>query len=185
MQRDLLYTHGYITATFGALWASPYLTRLLQFDESLFQLHFTPETEAFIINPAFQHSQPSTYNRNRPASPIDYKVREQRGYGSVVPQSYLGSGTPDDAQHYNNVSLKMPIFFIHSDRKTLGLRLEEAAMGDCRGLLDGHATAPVGDSLATSIRVKVSVSQVAHRGPIVQTAFTSSGLATTNGQARL
>ena len=185
MQRYLLYTHGYITATFGALGASPYLTRLLQFDESLLQLHFTPETEAFIINPAFQHAQPSTYNRNRPAWPVDYKVREQRGYGSVVPQSNLGSGTPDDAQHYNNVSLKMPIFFIHSDRKTLGLPLIRAEVGDYAGLLNAHAPAPVGNSHTIFIPVKVSVSQVAHSGPIVKTVSTSSGLATTKGDARL
>ena len=182
MQRVLLYTHGYIATTFGALEASRYLTRLLHFDERLLQLHYTPETEAFIINPAFQHAQPFTYNRNRPAWPIDYKVREQRGYGSVIP---LGCRIPDYAQRYNYVSFNLPIFFIHSDRKTLGLRLNEAAAGNCGGLLDAHATAPVGNLHVTILRFKVSVSQVAHRGPIMQIASTFSGLATTNGQARL
>jgi hypothetical protein len=111
-------------------------------------------TNHAIQNPAIQHTPPSTYISNRPAWLLDYLLRN---YGTVVPQSIWSPGTPSDAQRYNNVTLNMPIFFVQSDRRTLGLQLVHAAAGDCMGVLNARAAAPVGGCHTTSIRIKVRV----------------------------
>jgi hypothetical protein len=145
---------------FGALGAAQYLTRLLKFDDDdmrQFQLIFPNEPGAFfIIAPTVQNARP-IYIANRPAWLIDYILRN---YGTVVPQRIWAPANAADAQRYGHVRLNMPIFFVRDDRRTLGLRLVEAAEGNCAGLLDGRAPAPVGDIHTASIRLNVSVSSV-------------------------
>jgi hypothetical protein len=161
LQRDLLYTDGYIARTLGARDTAQFLTRLLRVDERFLQpvsSHDWPNaffiTDHVIQNPAIQHTPPSTYISDRPAWLLDYLLRN---YGTVVPQSIWSPGTPSDAQRYNNVTLNMPIFFVRNDRRMLGLPLVHAAAGDCMGLLNARAAALVGGCHTTSIRIKVRV----------------------------
>ena len=166
----------------GPLEAARYFTRLLQFDERQLRLVISPHGAIYIILPAVQHARPSTLIDNRPAWLLDFLYRD---YGTVVPQSIWSPATAGDAQRYCNVPLNMPIFFVHGERGTLGLRLAQATAGRIEGLMNGRAPAPIGNGHTTSIRIKVSVSQVAHRVAIVRITSPSSGLDTTNGLARL
>ena len=127
-------------------------------DEHFLQPTFSPAwpNAFFITNPTVLNSPPTIFIGNHPAWLLDYVVQN----GTVIPQRIWSPGTPSDAQRYNNVTLKMPIFFIHSDLRTLGLRLLHAAAGDCPGLLNARSRAPVGDCHTTSIRIKVCVRQV-------------------------
>jgi hypothetical protein len=100
------------------------------------------------------NAAPAILVGNRPAWLLDYFLQNN---GTVVPQRIWSPGTPSDALRYNNVSLNMPIFFVNNDRERLGLRLVNAAAGDCMSLLNARATAPVGNGHTTSIRIKVSV----------------------------
>ena len=184
LQRDLLYTHGYIARTLGPRDAAQYLTRLLRMDERFLQpisSHDWPDA-FFITNQADLGAQSSIYISNRPAWLLDYLWRN---YGTVVPQSIWSPGTPSDAQRYNNVALNLPIFFVQRDRRTLGLELVRAAAGDCMGLLNARAPAPVGSCHTTSIRIKVSVSKAKYRIDIEHILSASSGRATMHGLLRL
>ena len=135
--------------------AALYFTRLLQLDESRLQFAFQEVLGViYIIHPALQHVPPSTSIANRPAWLLDYIWRN---YGTVVPQHMWAPAAPGDVQRYRNVS-NMPIFFVNNDRRTLGLRVVQAASGNCAGLLNGHSPAPVGDCSTTYIRARVSVS---------------------------
>ena len=161
-----MYTDGYISRMLGAREAPLYCTRLLRFEEYHLQLYLTPDTMAFFITgPAVQIAPPTTYIFGRPAWLLDYRARD---YGTVVPQGIWSPSTPGDAQRYCNVS-KLPIFFVFGERMTLGIQLTQAAAGHCRGLLNGHASAPVVNRHTTYIRVKVSAfsprvaRRVAHR----------------------
>ena len=177
-----MYNDGYISKMVGPLEAARYFTRLLQFDERQLRLVISPHGAIYIILPAVQHARPSTLIDNRPAWLLDFLYRD---YGTVVPQSIWSPATAGDAQRYCNVPLNMPIFFVHGERGTLGLRLAQATAGRIEGLMNGRAPAPIGNGHTTSIRIKVSVSQVAHRVAIVRITSPSSGLDTTNGLARL
>jgi hypothetical protein len=166
----------------GALGGAQYFSRLLRFDERHLQLTFQQVPGAiFIVGPAVQNAQPSNLIANRPVWLLDYKLRE---YGTVVRQRIWAPANVADAQRYGNVLLKMPIYFVHRDRTTLGLRLVDAAADNCGVLLNAGAPAPVGDCHTTSIRINVSVSQVAYRVAIVRITSTSSGLGTPNRIAR-
>ncbi|KAI9511236.1 hypothetical protein F5148DRAFT_1281043 [Russula earlei] len=152
-QRDLLYTHGNIARAFGAQDAAEYFTRLLRIDEHFCHLSFAhngPET-FFVTWPTVPSAHPSVLIANRPAWLLDYLVRN---YGTVVPQGIWSPANPADAQRYNNVPLNMPIFFVHNDRRSLGLPVTSANAGNCMGLLNAHATAPVGECHTTYIRIK-------------------------------
>jgi hypothetical protein len=141
---------------FGALGAAQYLTRLLQFDERHLQLILQQAPAAiFIIGPAVQNAQPSNLIANRPAWLLDYLWRN---YGTVVRQLIWTPASAADAQRFGNVLLKMPVFFVHHDRTTLGLRLAQAAAGNCEGLLNARSPAPVGNSYTAFIRINVSPS---------------------------
>jgi hypothetical protein len=133
--------------------AALYFTRLLGFDEH--QLHLALQ-EVFgiiiITHPTLQRV-PTASIANRPAWLLDYISRH---YGTVVPQRIWAPAAPGDVQRYSTVS-NMPIFFVKSDRRTLGLRLVQAALGNCAGLLNGQVAAPVGGCSTTYIRVMVSV----------------------------
>ena len=152
-----MYTHGYIARTLEPRDAAQYFTRLLHMDERFLQPRFLPEwpNAFFITNLVVQNVVPTILIDNHPAWLLDYVLQNN---GTVVPQRIWSPGTPSDALRYNNVSLNMPIFFVNHDRKTLGLRLVNAAAGDCMSLLNARATAPVGNCHTTSIRIKVGVS---------------------------
>lgn len=140
----------------GAMEAALYFARLLGIDESHLQLAFQEVFGIIIIvrpTPALQHVPPSASIANRPAWLLDYIWRN---YGTVVPQHIWAPAAPGDAQRYRNVS-NMPIFFVKSDRRTLGLRLVHAAMNNCAGLLNGQVAAPVGGCSTTYICLRVSV----------------------------
>jgi hypothetical protein len=156
LQRDLLHTDGYVARTLGPRDTPQYFTRLLRVDERFLQPTASSDwpDAFFMTNPAITNAYPSVYIANRPAWLLDYLVRH---YGTVVPQRIWSPGSPSDAQRYNNVVLNMPIFFVQSDRKTLGLQLVHAAAGDSMRLLNAHAPAPVGSCHTTSIRIKVGV----------------------------
>lgn len=157
LQRDYLYTHSYIARTLEPRDAAQYFTRLLHVDERSLQPIFSQDwpNAFFITSPQVQNAAPAIRVEGRPAWLLDYLLQN---YGTVVPQRIWSPGTPSDAQRYNNVSLNMPIFFVNNDRRTLGLRLVNAAAGDCMSLLNARSTAPVGNCHTTSIRIKVSVS---------------------------
>jgi hypothetical protein len=151
-----LFTHGYITRTFGARDTAQYLTRLLRVDERFLQpisSHEWPDA-FFITNPVIPNTHPHIYIANRPAWLLDYVLRS---YGTVVPQRIWSPGTPSDAQRYNNVPLNLPIFFVQNDLRALGLRLVHAADSDCTGILNARDRAPVGTCHTTSIRIMVSI----------------------------
>ena len=151
----------------GATEMLVYLTRLLPvyFNEVDLQLIFSNGLPVFFIRPAaMRHVQPLV---------LDYKLRD---CGPVVPQSISTSATLGHPMRYNDVSLKMPIFFVHADRKSLGLGLKQAVMGNLAGLLNAPKDSSKSNSdlgylssysRTASICVRVSVSQVAHHGAIV------------------
>ena len=183
MQRDRLYTHGYISRTFGEDDTAQYLTRLLRVDERFLQptsSHDWPNA-FFITNPINFDAHPSIYIANRPAWLFDYELRD---YGSVIPQRMWSPGTPSGVRRYNNLALNVPIFLVQNDRRTLGLRLVHAAAGDCTDLLNARAAAPVGDCHHISLRIKVSVSTGKDERRVDSEQNVSSGLATTSGPLR-
>ena len=120
----------------GATEIVNYLTHLLpvHFNELDLQLIFSNKLLEFIVQPVVQRGKPLFFSNSPPA--LDYKLRD---YGSVIPQSILTPATPGDALRYDDVSLEMPIFFVHANHKTLGLRLKRAEAGDSAGLLHAHA----------------------------------------------
>jgi hypothetical protein len=133
--------------------APGYFTHLLRFDERVFQLDVS--NGAFLLlHPAVQNVHPITYIGNRPAWLLDYLLRD---VGTVVPQCLWSPTATSDAQRYGSVPLNMPIFFVHRDRTTLGLPLNQAASGDCSALLNGRLPAPVGCCHTTFIRIMVSI----------------------------
>jgi hypothetical protein len=160
----------------GALGAAQYFTRLLQFDERRLQLIFPRGPGAFfIIGPTVQNAQP-IYIAGRPAWLLEYILRN---YGTVVPQRIWAPANAADARRFCNVLLNMPIFFVRDDGRALGLKLVEAALGNCAGLRNAHAPAPIGDCHTTSIRLNVSVSQ-SLIVVMVRIMSISSGMGTAN-----
>ena len=160
MQRDYLFTDGYIAATVGTTEAKWYFHRLLQFDER--HLGLVILRGAFnIIYPTLQNAQPSKVD-NQPAWLLDYILCN---YGTVVPQSINPPttfvGRTKDHRNPFDMPLRMPIFFVRGQRQMLGLKLPQAASGDLEWLRNKDATAPVenGNSNTTSIRIMVSVTK--------------------------
>jgi hypothetical protein len=133
--------------------APGYFTQLLHVNERNFQLVVTNGI-ILLLHPAVQGVHPITYIHNRPAWLLDYMLRN---VGTVVSQRLWSPATPSDAQRYGNAPLNMPIFFIQSDRTTLGLPLNRAASGDCSALLNARSPAPVGLCHTTYIRIMVSI----------------------------
>ncbi|KAH9955294.1 hypothetical protein BC827DRAFT_1141722 [Russula dissimulans] len=104
----------------------------------------------FITNPVVQNARPSLSINGQPAWLLDYAIRQ---VGTTIPQRVWSPGNPSDSQRHTNVSLNMPIFFVHKDRVNLGLPLLKAALGNCEMLLGASSAAPVGDSTTTYIRI--------------------------------
>lgn len=158
LQMDLR-VDGYLSQTFGSAGAEQYLTRLLRVDSRLLQPTNSQEwPQAFFITaPEVQNAPPSIQINGLRAWLLDYYIRN---LGTVVPQFIWRPLNPSDAQRYAQSPLNMPIFFVHHDRETLGLRLIMAAAGDCMRLSGAPNAAPVGDCSTTYVRIKVGVSQL-------------------------
>ena len=151
--RSLLYTHGYVARMLGTRQAPGYFTQLLHFDERNFQL--VVSNGAFLLlHPAVQNAHPTTHVGNRHAWLLDYTLRD---VGTVVPQRLWSLAATSDAQRYGTAQLNMPIFFVERDRTTLGLPLNQAASGNCSGLLNARHPAPVGLRHTAFIRIMVSI----------------------------
>jgi hypothetical protein len=136
----------------GTTHAPDYFTRLLRFDERVFQL--VDSNGAFLLlHPALQNVRPITCIGNRLAWLLDYMLRD---VGTVVSQRLWSPVSTSDAQRYGT-ELNMPIFFVQRDRTTLGLPLSQAASGDCSALLNARLPAPIGLCHTTFIRILVSI----------------------------
>jgi hypothetical protein len=151
-----LRTDSYISRMFGPAGAEQYITHLLGgFNYELLQPTYSiqrPGTFFFTI-PIIQNVAPYIHINGRPAWLLDYQIRSS---GTIVPQSIWRPNNPSDARRYINVTLHMPIFFVHMNMVDLGLNLIHAA-ADCGMLLGAHIAAPVGACSSTIVRIKVGV----------------------------
>ena len=109
----------------------------------------------FFTSTAVQNARPSS-SLVINGRPLDYAISQ---VGTVVPQRMFSSGSPIDAQRCANVSLNMPVFFVHNDRVTLGLALAMpgAVGGDSATLLGAGDAAPVGNGSSLYVRINVSI----------------------------
>jgi hypothetical protein len=152
---------GYISRTFGSAGAERYFNRVLPGSNynslQLTNSEHWPDA-FFITSPVPPGAPPSLLIAGRPAWLLDYHIRN---FGTIVPQPIWRPQNPSDAQRYANVVLMLPIFFVHNNRRDLGLNLIHAAGGDCSEMLGARLPAPIGDRSTTYVRIKVGVSQVA------------------------
>jgi hypothetical protein len=160
-----LYVDGNIAQMFSPEGAMRYFTRLLGVDAR--SLHPAVSQEPphgfFISSPAVhavvQNARPSLIIDGRP---LDYALSRA---GTIVPQRMWTPANPMDAQRHANVSLQMPIFFIHNDRLTIGVPLLTAVRGDFPTLLNAGYMAPIGTCSTMYIRINASTfshSMIAH-----------------------
>lgn len=144
-----LHVDGTIARMFGPFDAGRYFARLLQMDPNTIQTTRDPQWPSafFIILPA-PRVRHFTIVQGRPAWLLDYAIR----HGGTVVQQRIWA-PQNEAQRHAHVPLNMPIFFIHSDRVTLGLPIVSAATRDPTTLLDTGKAAQVGDCSTTFIRI--------------------------------
>jgi len=157
---------------FGPEGAALYFTRLLKVDvRSLLPTMSQEWPHAFFITsppppsppppPTAQNASPPTLYVNRlpvPAQLLDYTIRQ---VGTVVPQGIWPPGNTLDspARSANRAaSLNMPIFFVGTDRLSLGLPLYMAiGEGDRVQLHGAGSPAPIGHGSTMYIRITVSI----------------------------
>jgi hypothetical protein len=147
---------------FGPEGAAIYFARLLKVDVRSLRPAMSPEwPHAFFITTptAEQNSAPPTlYINRRPAHLLDYTIRQ---VGTVVPQGIWppGNASADSpSRSAKPASLNMPIFFVGTDRISLGLPLPLAiAEGDRVQLQGGSGPAQIGHGSTTYIRITVSI----------------------------
>ena len=150
-----LYVDGNIAQMFSPEGATLYFSRLLGVDARCLRPTVSSELPHafFITGPAMhanvQNARPSLDMNGRP---LDYAISQA---GTVVPQRMWSPGSPMDAKRQVSVSLNMPIFFVHTDRVTLGLPLLSAVEGERVTLLGASDPAPVGNCSTTYIRLNV------------------------------
>jgi hypothetical protein len=156
-----LYVDGNIAQMFSPEGATCYFARLLGVDArslrpTVMVSHELPHA-FFITTPplltSVQNARPSLDINRRP---IDYAISQA---GTIVPQRRQSSGNASDKRQ-PNVSLNMPIFFVHqNDRLTLGLPLLSAVAVKRHGghvtLLGAGDTAPIRNCSTTYIRINV------------------------------
>ena len=152
LQMDL-YVDGNIAQMFSPQGAMRYFTHLLGVDVRSLRptVFLEPPHPFFITSPAAANVRPSLAINGRP---LDYAISQA---GTVVPQRMWSPGSPMDPNRQANVSLNMPIFFVHNDRVTLGLPLLRAVAGDCTTLLGAGDTAPIGNGSTMYIRINESI----------------------------
>lgn len=152
-----LYVDGNIAQTFSPQGAMQYFTRLLGVDARSLRPTVSQEMPhaLFFTSPAVQNARPSS-SLVIDGRPLDYAISQ---VGTVVPQHMFSSGSPIGAQRCANISLNMPIFFVHNDRVTLGLALARsgAVGGDSATLLGAGDPAPVGNGSSLYVRINVSI----------------------------
>ena len=143
---------------FGPEGAALYFARLLKVDVR--SLHPTMSQEwphAFFITSPTAQTAPTLYINRRPAQLLDYTIRQ---VGTVVPQAIWPPGNTSDntpARSAKAASLNMPIFFVGTDRVSLGLPLRVAiAEGDRAPLHGAGSPASIGRGSTTYIRITVS-----------------------------
>jgi len=144
-----LYVDGNIAQMFSPEDATRYFARFFGIDvRSLRPTASQEPPHPFVITTsATQNACPCLVVNDRP---LDYAISQA---GTIVPQRMWSPANPADAQHFPNISLNMPIFFLHDDRVTLGLPLLKALKG-VRALLQGaDDTAPVGSCSTMYIRI--------------------------------
>jgi len=147
-----IHIDGNLAQMVGPERAAWYFTRLLRVDARALRPTVSQDWPHafFITSPAVQNAHPSLTIGGLPAWLLDYAVRN---YGTVVPQRIWSPAQPTEGQRYSNVSLNMPIFFVHNDRVSLGLPLIKAVTGSCATLLGAGTPAPIGDISTTYIRI--------------------------------
>lgn len=153
-----LYIDGNIAQTFSPEGATRYFARLLGVDVR--SLRYTVSQEpphAFFVTdlPTVQNARPHLVINGRP---LDYAITQA---GTVVPQRMWSPGNPTNVQRISNLSLNVPIFFLHNDRMTLGLPLPRAIEGDRTTLLEAGDTAPIGN--CSTMCIRISVRTFSHR----------------------
>ncbi|KAI9432653.1 hypothetical protein H4582DRAFT_2083042 [Lactarius indigo] len=146
---DLL-VDGNIAQMFGPLDAGKYFTRLLQIDSRAIRTMHDPQWPSafFISHPSASRAHHFTVVQGQHVWLLDYLIRHG---GTVVVQRIWAP--QNEGQRHAHVPLNMPIFFLHNDRRTLGLPIVAAAARDCMTLLDTGKPAAVGDCSTTFIRI--------------------------------
>jgi hypothetical protein len=161
LRRMDLLVDSNLAHMFGPEGAALYFARLLKVDVR--SLHPTMSQEwphAFFITSPMTQAAPTLYINRRPAQLLDYTIRQ---VGTVVPQAIWPPGntanTSDNtsARTAKAPSLNMPIFFVGTDRVSLGLPLRVAIAEGDRAPLHGAASpALIGQGSTTYIRITVS-----------------------------
>jgi hypothetical protein len=167
---------------FGPEGAAIYFARLLKVDARSLRPTMSQEwPHAFLItsptavqqNSAPPHqAPPAIYINQRPAHLLDYTIRQ---VGTVVPQGIWPPGNNNNtsvsadtrARSPRGASLNMPIFFIGTDRISLGLPLSVAiAEGDRLPLQGANSPAQIGHGSTAYIRITVSTLSNDRRVPV-------------------
>jgi hypothetical protein len=142
-----LYIDGNIAQTFSPEGAARYFSRLLGVDARSLRPAVSQESPHafFVTSLAVQNAHPTLAINGRP---LDYAISLA---GTVVPQRMFSSGNPTD-------SLNMPIYFLHSDRVTLGLALGRSGnvRSDRTALLGAGNALPVGNGSTLYFRINAS-----------------------------
>jgi hypothetical protein len=143
-----LYIDGNIAQTFSPEGAARHFSRLLGVDSRSLRPVVSQERPHafFVASSATQNARPSLDVNGQP---LDYAISQ---VGTVVPQRMFLSRNPTDL-------LNMPIYFVHTDRVTLGLVL--ARSGTIRSeratLLGAGNPAPVGNGSTLYLRINVRI----------------------------
>ena len=158
LQMDL-YVDGNIAQTFSPEGAMRYFARLLGVDArylcpTVAASHELPHAFFITSPPLLASVQNARASLDISRQPLDYAISQ---VGTIVPQRMWTSENASNDKRQANVSLNMPIFFVHDDRATLGLPLSSAveSHGARVTLLGAGDTAPTGNCSTTYIRINV------------------------------
>ena len=148
IQRDF-FIDGYIAHTFGPQDAQEYHDSLLGSEPGQIQFQAdVADTGVFLATP------PAGSTSGQHDWVVDHVVKD---LGPVIRQKLWTPKKPSDKLRWvDHEQLHPSIFFIHKNGRGLGLRLKEAAGGDCMCLLGAEEAAPVGSSAHAQIRINVS-----------------------------
>jgi len=179
-----LFVDGYIAQTFSPEGAVRFFTRLLGVDAQSLRPPISQESPHafFITSFSMQCACPSFAINGRP---LDYVISQA---GTVVPQRMWSSRISLDSQRNTNISLNMPVYFVHNDRATLGLPLLKAVEGSRPTLLGASDTAPIGNVSSMYIRINVGIFSIKRFARLIWRLWAkdgfSSGQATPTGVRR-
>ena len=148
IEKPTLIIDGYIAQTFGPQDAEEYHVSLLRREpgQGQFQAYVADTGEIFATPTLGSTSGQHDWV-------IDYVVRD---LGPVIKQKLWTPKKPSHKLRWvDREQLHPPIFFIHKNSRDLGLRLNDAAAGDCTCLLGAEEAAPVGSMAHAHIRINV------------------------------